>query len=276
LLKRPSGDQYTVEIVMADGSLFPETGHITFADPAYNSQTGTFTVRVQLANPQGRLRPNQFVRALVRGAVRPRALAVPQRAVQQGPKGHFVWVVDKDSKVEMRPVGMGSWIGEDWQITEGLEPNSVVVVDGALSLTSGVTVKARPLPPTAPERNVDSATPTADAKSPPPDARRALPASVYFARGSAALSSNAKEALRAIGNGLIGVPYTVEITGYADATGSAAKNRALAAQRAKVVRDALMAAGVKADLLRVATRADSVGGADAEMARRVDIAFEAR
>lgn len=51
LLKRPPGDQYTVEIVMADGSLFPETGHIAFTDPAYNSQTGTFGgVSTELSN----------------------------------------------------------------------------------------------------------------------------------------------------------------------------------------------------------------------------------
>jgi membrane fusion protein (multidrug efflux system) len=86
LLTRPPGYSYTVEVVMADGSLFPETGRITFADPAYNSQTGTFTVRVQLANPQGLLRPNQFVRARLKGAVRPNALAVP-RAVSKGPRG---------------------------------------------------------------------------------------------------------------------------------------------------------------------------------------------
>src|SRR4029450_9679077 len=119
LLKRPPGDQYTVDVVMADGSLFPETGRITFADPGYNPQTGTFTVRVQLANPQGLLRPNQFVRARLKGAIRPNALAVPLRAVQQGPKGHFVWVVGKENTVEMRPVSVGSWVGDDWQITGG-------------------------------------------------------------------------------------------------------------------------------------------------------------
>ena len=65
-LRRPPNGQYTIEVVLADGSVFPETGRITFADPAYNSQTGTFTVRVQLANPQGlaaaepvRARPSQ-------------------------------------------------------------------------------------------------------------------------------------------------------------------------------------------------------------------------
>jgi membrane fusion protein, multidrug efflux system len=136
-LRRPAGNQYQVDIVMADGTVFPETGRITFADPAFNSQTGTFSVRVQVANPQGLLRPNQFVRVRLKGAVRPDAQAVPLRAVLQGPKGHYVWLVGKDNSVEMRTVSVGTWIGDEWLITGGLDPASVVVVDGALTLTQG-------------------------------------------------------------------------------------------------------------------------------------------
>ena len=64
--------------------------------------------------------PNQYVRVRVKGATRPNAILVPQRAVLQGSKGHFVWVVDKDSKAENRPVTVGDWSGDDWVITEGL------------------------------------------------------------------------------------------------------------------------------------------------------------
>ncbi len=148
-LKRPASGLYTVEIVLADGTVFPETGRITFSDPGFNSQTGTFSVRVQVANPQGLLRPNQFVRVRLKGATRPNAQAVPLRAVQQGPKGHFVWVVAKENTVDMRPVAVGQWIGDDWLITGGLDPNSVVVVDGTLTLTPGAAVKPRPLTATA-------------------------------------------------------------------------------------------------------------------------------
>jgi membrane fusion protein (multidrug efflux system) len=275
LLKRPPDEHYTVEIVLADGSVFPETGRITFADPAYNSQTGTFTVRVQLANPQGVLRPNQFVRARLKGAVRPHALAVPLRAVQQGPKGHFVWVVGKEGAVEMRPVTVGSWIGDEWQVTSGLEPGSVVVVDGALTLTSGASVKTRPLQVVeAPAAS--AAAPTKAENRPAAPTTGGLPARVYFATGSAALDANAKESLRSIGNALIGVPYGIEITGYVDARGAAAKNRALAEQRAKAVREGLVAAGVQADRIRLTPPANIVGGSDHEQARRVDIALAVR
>jgi membrane fusion protein (multidrug efflux system) len=271
-LKRPPGGQYTVEIVLADGTVFPETGRITFADPGFNSQTGTFSVRVQVANPQGLLRPYQFVRVRLKGASRPNAQAVPLRAVQQGPKGHFVWVVGKDNKVDMRPVTVGAWIGEDWLITGGLDPNSIVVIDGALTLTAGVTVKPQPLAATA--AAVASAAVPPGVPAEPKNA--VLPARIYFASGSAALDANAREALRSIANGLTGIPYVVDITGYVDARGSATKNRALAEQRARAVRDALTATGVPVDRLRLAPPANLVGHNDAAQARRVDISLSAR
>ena len=86
-LKRPAGGQYTVEIVLADGSVFPETGRITFSDPGFNSQTGTFSVRVQVANPQGLLRPNQFVRVRLKGAVRRTRRRCRCARCSRGPRG---------------------------------------------------------------------------------------------------------------------------------------------------------------------------------------------
>ena len=276
-LKRPAGGLYTVEIVLADGAVFPETGRITFSDPGFNSQTGTFSVRVQVANPQGLLRPSQFVRVRLKGATRPNAQAVPLRAVQQGPKGHFVWVVGKENTVDMRPVAVGQWIGDDWLITGGLDPNSVVVVDGTLTLTPGAAVKPRPLAATAvaPVAAPAAAEPATGRTS---DVARqsVLPARIYFATGSAALDPNAREALRSIGTGLAGIPYVVDITGYVDAQGLAAKNRTLAEQRAKAVRDALAATGVPLERLRLAPPASLVGHSDPAQARRVDIALSAR
>jgi membrane fusion protein (multidrug efflux system) len=149
LLRRAPTGSYVVEIVLVDGSLFPHTGQITFTDPAYNSQTGTFLIRVQVDNPKGLLRPNQYVRVRVKGATRPNAILVPQRAVLQGAKGHFVWVVDKDSKAENRPVMVGDWSGDDWVISEGLHAGDRVVVDGGLKLGPGVALNPKPFTATA-------------------------------------------------------------------------------------------------------------------------------
>ncbi len=144
LLIQPASGNYEVEIIMVDGSIFPHKGRITFAEPSYNAQTGTFLIRASVDNPDGILRPNQYVRARVKGAIRPHAIVVPQRAVQQGEKGHFVWVVNNSGKAEYRPVTVGEWYGNDWFITEGLRAGDRVVVDGGVSLQPGepVTIKS--------------------------------------------------------------------------------------------------------------------------------------
>ena len=72
---------------------------------------------------------------------------MPQRAVQQGAKGHFVWVVNKDGKAELRPVVVGDWYGDSWFIAQGLAAGDQVVVDGALRLAPDAPVKVTPYAP---------------------------------------------------------------------------------------------------------------------------------
>ncbi len=144
LLRPPPDHEYEVEIVLVDGLFFPYRGRMTFAAPSYNPQTGTFLIRVSVKNPKGVLRPNQYVRARLLGTIRPEAILLPQRAVQQGSKGQFVWVAGKDGKVEERPVTVGEWHGDDWFIFEGLHAGDQVVVDGALMLRSGMPVQTEP------------------------------------------------------------------------------------------------------------------------------------
>jgi len=139
-LKLPGSMNMTVEIVQPDNSIFPFTGKITFADPSYNAQTGTFLIRATVDNPKGVLRPNQYVRARLKGAVRPGAILVPQRAVQQGAKGHFAWVVNPAGKAELRPLMVGDWYGDDWFVNEGLNAGDRLVVDGGQRLSAGAAV----------------------------------------------------------------------------------------------------------------------------------------
>jgi membrane fusion protein (multidrug efflux system) len=143
LLIEPPGKEYEVEVILSDGSIYPHTGKLTFAEPSFNPQTGTFMIRATVDNPDGLLRPNQYVRARVKGAIRPNAILVPQRAVQQSSKGHFVWVAT-DSRAEMRPVATGEWVGDDWVIYEGLHAGDPVVVDGGLTLRPGAALKTHP------------------------------------------------------------------------------------------------------------------------------------
>ncbi|MBI5582250.1 MAG: efflux RND transporter periplasmic adaptor subunit [Deltaproteobacteria bacterium] len=144
LIWGPKYKDFEVEIVLVDGSVYPFLGRMTFAEPSYNAQTGTFLVRATVNNPKGTLRPNQYVRARLKGAVRPQAILVPQRAVQQGSKGNFIWVVGPGGKVEQRPVTVGDWHGDDWFVFEGLRGGEQVVVDGGLTLRPGLAVTTKP------------------------------------------------------------------------------------------------------------------------------------
>jgi len=140
-IKVPPHGQFDVELVLADGSVFQNRGKISFADPSFSKETGTFLVRATFANAKGTLKPGQFVRVHVRGATRPNAILVPQRAVQQGAKSHFVWVVGKDGKAEQRAIGTGQWSGDDWVIEQGLTAGEQVVVDGAIRVGPGASLK---------------------------------------------------------------------------------------------------------------------------------------
>ena len=137
----PENGEFDVEVVLADGSVFPNRGRISFADPSFSKETGTFLVRATFANAKGTLKPGQFVRVHLRGATRPNAILVPQRAVQQGAKSHFVWIVGKDGKAEQRAVGTGQWIGDDWVIEAGLIAGEQVVVDGGIRVGPGAPLK---------------------------------------------------------------------------------------------------------------------------------------
>lgn len=150
-LKFPPGrESFEVEIILADGSVLPNRARLDFADPSFSKETGTFLVRAVLANPKGLLRPGQFVRAKVKGATRPNATLVPQRAVLQGAKSHYVWVIDKDGKAQQRVVDVGEWHGDDWFINQGLQAGERVVVDGAIRVAAGAPLKIVEASATAP------------------------------------------------------------------------------------------------------------------------------
>ena len=142
ILQQPKDMGYDVRIGLADGKLYDQSGRITFADADFNKSTGTYLLRATLPNPEGELRPGQFVRVSLFGSIAPNAIMIPQQAVMQGAKGHFVVVVDQDSKAQIRPVQVGNWYNDQWFIRAGLNAGDVVVVDGMAKLAPGVLVKA--------------------------------------------------------------------------------------------------------------------------------------
>ena len=78
------------------------------------------------------------------------ALAVPQRAVLEGPQGKMLFVVDEKGLAQPRPVQVGNWAGEQWVITSGLKPGDRVIVDGVMKIRPGAPVTIAQAPPAAP------------------------------------------------------------------------------------------------------------------------------
>jgi membrane fusion protein (multidrug efflux system) len=141
----PAAGAFEVALTMPNGAPFPHRGRINFADPSFSQDTGSFMVRAVLPNPKGELKPGMFVTANVLGATRPNAIVVPQLAVQQGPKGHLVYVVNERSVAELRPVIVGDYYGEsEIVILTGLHPGDRIVVDGLVKVVPGQPVVVVP------------------------------------------------------------------------------------------------------------------------------------
>lgn len=138
-LKLPK--EFEVELRLADGTTHPQKGRVNFSDVRISAATGTSEVRAELPNADGALRPGQFARVILRGAERPDAILVPQRAVLDGPQGKFVYVVSEKGQAEARPVDAGEWAGDQWLIRAGLNGGERVIVDGVMKIGPGAPVK---------------------------------------------------------------------------------------------------------------------------------------
>jgi membrane fusion protein, multidrug efflux system len=140
-LVRAKGEQYEVEVELGDGTRYPYGGKVNFADPSFSKDTGSFQIRASLSNPKAVLRPGMFVKVYLKGAQRPNAIVIPQKAVQQSANGHVVFVVSDKGLAEARSVKVGEWIGNDWLIQEGLKAGDRVIVAGFQKLIPGIPVK---------------------------------------------------------------------------------------------------------------------------------------
>jgi membrane fusion protein (multidrug efflux system) len=139
-LSFPTG-KLRVRVYLADGSVVEQPGTLNFADISIQSQTGTETLRATFPNAGHIILPGQFVKVELLDLKRDGALLVPQRSVQQGIAGSYVYVVGDSNKVGIRPVQASSWSGAQWIIDNGIKPGDKVIVDGTQKIFPGATVK---------------------------------------------------------------------------------------------------------------------------------------
>lgn len=145
----PKDGTFEVALKLADGSMYEHTGKLNFSDVRVSPTTGTREARAEVPNPNGVLRPGEFVRVILRGAMRPDAVTVPQRAVLEGPQGKLVYIVDEKNTAQPRPIEVGDWAGDSWVINKGVQPGDRVIVEGLMRLGPGAPVRIAEAKPAA-------------------------------------------------------------------------------------------------------------------------------
>jgi membrane fusion protein (multidrug efflux system) len=136
-----AGARLPFELVLADGSVHPQQGHLTFIDRNVDPQTGTILLEAAFPNPGGVVRPGQYARVRAAVDMKNGAILVPQRAVSELQGIYNVAVVGGDDTVEVRMVKPAERIGTLWVIDSGLKAGERIVVEGLQKVRPGVKVK---------------------------------------------------------------------------------------------------------------------------------------
>ena len=160
-----------IELVLVDGSTYPEQGKFLLLDRQVDATTGTFKAVAQFPNPKRLLRPGLYGKIRVTMSVNQGALLVPQRAVTEMQGKYLVAVVGADNKVEVRPVKVGERIGSEWIISAGLKPGESIVAEGTQKARPGSMVSPKPFAPAAPAAAGGPAKPEAKPAAPAPAAK---------------------------------------------------------------------------------------------------------
>jgi membrane fusion protein, multidrug efflux system len=147
-----------VKYIQANGEPFPAKGEMILVSRAVSSETGTLQIAAAFPNKDGILRPGGFGRVRVQTGITPNALLIPQAAVIEVQSLYQVIVLTPENKALIRPIKVGERVGQDWIITDGLNPGERVVVDGSQRVQAfaaaspemakeGVPVAAKPYTP---------------------------------------------------------------------------------------------------------------------------------
>jgi len=152
-------EKVPLELILADGSVYPRKGEFAFADRQVDVRTGTIRVATIFPNPNNMLRPGQFARIRAEIEVKKGALVIPQRAVTELQGKYLVAVVSPENKVSIRTVKPGARFGQLWVVDEGLKAGEKVVAEGTQKVRDGMAVSPKPFGAEAPAGPAAAPTP---------------------------------------------------------------------------------------------------------------------
>jgi membrane fusion protein (multidrug efflux system) len=162
-----------LELILADGSVYPYKGKLAVVDRAVDQKTGTLNFSAEFPNPAGQLRPGQFGRVRAVAEMAKDALLIPKRAVQEIQGMKTVLVVGADNMVALRTIQPGETVGDLLIVRSGLKPGERVIVDGIQKARPGSKVN----PSTAPAgATADQPADASGAKTTPAAAKSAAKA----------------------------------------------------------------------------------------------------
>jgi len=133
-----------LQLILSDGSSYPQQGRVFFMDRQVNPNTGTLQVAGLFPNTNFILRPGQYGRVRAQTDLKQNALTVPQRAVTELQGAYQVAVVGETNKVHVQSVKVGEQIGSFWVIENGLKPGDRIVVEGVQKAKEGTVVVPKP------------------------------------------------------------------------------------------------------------------------------------
>lgn len=133
----------SVQLVMENGQPYAQKGSLQFSDVTVDESTGSITLRAIFPNPDHALLPGMFVRARIDEGVQPAAILVPQQGVTRTPRGDAtVMIVNDKNEAETRAITATQAIGDQWLVTEGLNPGEKVIISGLQKVHPGTAVNA--------------------------------------------------------------------------------------------------------------------------------------
>jgi membrane fusion protein (multidrug efflux system) len=158
-MSRDETNANKVKLLLDDGTSYPLEGTLQFRDVSVNPTTGSVILRMVFPNPNGKLLPNMFVRAVVNEGVSPQAILIPQQTVTRNPKGEAVaLIVGEQDKVQQRVLTLDRSLNNQWLVSSGLRAGDRVIAEGVHKAKLGSPVKvvaldpaSKPAAPSAPK-----------------------------------------------------------------------------------------------------------------------------